>query len=78
MAGRAAVNMRSGPKPIKSEDSIPLENLFDDLQDDAGSEIHEDVKKKLPQLKTPGNWNSEIIGGRPKPITCTPRRMRHN
>ncbi|KAF2164685.1 hypothetical protein M409DRAFT_67793 [Zasmidium cellare ATCC 36951] len=55
--------MRTAPKPIKSEDSISLENLFDDLQDDPTSELHEDVKKKLPQVKNPGNWNSDVMGG---------------
>lgn len=59
--------MRAAPKPIKSEDSIPLENLFDDLQDGDASEINEDVKKKLPQVKNPGSWNSDVIGGKLHP-----------
>lgn len=56
--------MGAGPKPIKSEESVSLENLFDDIQDDTASDLLEDVKKKLPQVKNPGNWNSDIMGGR--------------
>lgn len=66
LLSHADTNMRLAPKPIKSEDSILLEHLFDDLQDEATSEIYEDVKKKLPQVKNPGHWSSDVINGKLK------------
>ena len=47
-------------KPIKSEDAVPLENLFDDLE---GTEVKEDVKKVLPAVKKRGSWDSEAANG---------------
>lgn len=47
---------------------MSLENLFDDLADDA-TEVRQEAKKKLPQLKNPGNWNTEVLGG--KIVACS-------
>lgn len=48
-------------KPIKREESLSLDNLFDDLDADAKFEIPDDVKKSLPTVKKPGSWQSENV-----------------
>lgn len=53
-------------RPIKTEGSVALANLFDDLSDDAPSDIAPEVKKKLPTITNPGAWNvkgAEVNGG---------------
>lgn len=51
------------PKPVKSEDSsIPLGSLFDDLENTKPN-LKEDVRKGLPVLEKPGNWESKVVGG---------------
>lgn len=55
--------MRTAPTPNARADNISLENLFDDLESDA-TEVKIEAKKRLPQVKNPGNWNSEVAGGR--------------
>ena len=47
-------------KPSKNEkSSVPLEKLFDDLQDEGSPKVQDDIKKALPGVKKPGNWDSE-------------------
>ena len=53
-------------KPIKSEGrtKVSLENLFDDLKDEAKTlDVKDDVKKAAPALKKVGNWDSEDAKG---------------
>ena len=50
------------PKPVKSEDraSVPLENLFDDLEESSyTSEVHDSTKKTTINLKRAGQWDAE-------------------
>lgn len=47
----------SATRPTKIEGNVALANLFDDLSDDASSEIVPEVKKKLPAITNPGAWN---------------------
>lgn len=51
------------PKPVKNEEgSIPLGNLFDDLEH-AGPNVKDDLRKGLPALEKPGTWESKVTGG---------------
>lgn len=47
-------------KPGKGRESVPLERLFDDLQENGGLEVQEDVRKALPAVAKPGSWDSEV------------------
>lgn len=41
----------------------PFDNLFDDIEDSKVKvEVKDDVKKALPSVKKPGNWDSEVNG----------------
>lgn len=52
-------------KPTTAEDSVALENMFDDLDGDGGAQVKEDVQKAALGAKKPGNWDSEA-----SPSTC--------
>jgi hypothetical protein len=39
---------------------VALDSLFDDVQDEANADVMSDVKKKLPVVSNPGNWNSSL------------------
>ncbi|EME84969.1 uncharacterized protein MYCFIDRAFT_83020 [Pseudocercospora fijiensis CIRAD86] len=57
----------SKPSTTKTEESntlgIPLENLFDDLENEPTSDFVEDVKEKLPRVKHAGSWSTEVNTG---------------
>ena len=59
-------SLSPAPKPIKSEDrtSVPLENLFDDLKEEADTpETKDDTKKAALGVKRAGNWDMEDAKG---------------
>ncbi|KAK4987865.1 SAGA complex subunit Sgf73 [Elasticomyces elasticus] len=54
--------------------------IREELGEDASKQvtrIKESVQKKIPKLKDPGNWNSEIVGETP-PLTPSPKNSRMN
>ncbi|TKA81296.1 hypothetical protein B0A55_02860 [Friedmanniomyces simplex] len=53
------------PKPSKPDDSaaIPLDSLFDDLAAITKPKLKDDVRKALPVLEKPGNWDSKVATG---------------
>ena len=63
-ASRASSNEAIAPaaaaKPNQAEGIVALNSLFDDVQDEATADIVSDVKKKLPVVSNPGNWNSSL------------------
>lgn len=58
-------------KPVKNDDSISLENLFDDLENEAPLEVSGDVKEKLPKIKHAGSWSTEVTIGNRSPSSNT-------
>lgn len=51
-------------KPIKTEDAITLENMFDDLEEEKGEqEVKDEEGKGVVELKKPGNWDSDVANG---------------
>jgi hypothetical protein len=50
-------------KSGKTDGALSLDHLFDDLKQYIKAEIAEDAKKKLPTVKNPGSWNSDVDGG---------------
>lgn len=62
---------------VKNESSsVPLEKLFDDLEDDGTPKVQEDVKKALPGVKKPGNWDSDTKDGTSLPTFTFPTCLR--
>ena len=51
----AAANSNKASKN-EGRASVPLESLFDDMEDK--SDVEDDVKKSLPKVKKAGNWDS--------------------
>jgi hypothetical protein len=50
-------------KSAKADGALSLDHLFDDLKQYIKAEIAEDAKRKLPTVKNPGSWNSDVDGG---------------
>jgi hypothetical protein len=63
-ASRASSNTATAPAAAtrlnKTDGTVILDHLFDDYKDNASTDVLSDVKKKLPVVSNPGNWNSSI------------------
>ncbi|PPJ55516.1 hypothetical protein CBER1_07063 [Cercospora berteroae] len=69
MAATNGVVGRKAPaaKPSKSDSAISLDDLFEDIENDNAVKVLPEVKEKLPKVKNPGAWATEVNAGpRPK------------
>ena len=57
---RSAPSATSSSKPIKTEDAVTLENMFDDLEEKSEQDTKEEADINLEK---PGNWDSEGLNG---------------
>nr|POE59375.1 hypothetical protein CFP56_24644 [Quercus suber] len=51
------------PAKLKPEETITLENMFEEFDDSKMSEVKDKIKPDLPIVEKPGNWDTKTTTG---------------